>query len=274
MIKTLAKKIIAALGLNVSDVGNIVGTVRKNAWTLLTGGKSRLRRVNIGGGPFYKPGWGVLDYTGWKYSFAPGTVDWQHNLASFDPFPFPDNSIRMFYSSHCLEHIPARFHEHIFREIARCLAPGGLVRLTTPDFDKGYAAAKAGDRAFFEGYACRPGDDIYQAFVFYFCAGYLKDKYPTEEIRAALNEKSREAFIDWMTCDVPEEWTRDRQDHVSIWHFDRFKELFSSVGIEDVELSTSGGSRSPEMRGAGMAWGFDRRYPKGSIYVEATKPTA
>ena len=42
----------------------------------LKGGKTDC--LNVGGRTF-KPGWGVLDYTGWKYRFLWGAVDWQHN---------------------------------------------------------------------------------------------------------------------------------------------------------------------------------------------------
>jgi len=272
ILKNIIKKVIILLGLNVSDVGNFLGTINKNAYNIAKGGRSRIKYVNIGGGPFYKRGWGVLDYTGWSYSFAPGTVDWQHNLASTKPLPLKSNSICCFYSSHCLEHIPEKFHGHIASEISRCLIPGGGIRITTPDFDKGYSAIKSANKDFFYPYLCEPGGDIYQAFIGYFCRDYLKDKRDTVDIKAALESKTKEEFIDWVSVDVPEDYIEKNQDHVAVINFDRLKILFENAGLENVEYKNPEESGFHEMTGRGFAWVFNDRFPEGSLFVEATKP--
>lgn len=214
----------------------------------------------------------MLDYTGWHYSFFPGTVDWQHNLASFEQFPLKNDSVEMFYSSHCFEHIPDKYHEHNFSELYRCLKPGGVVRITTPDFDKGYEAAKNHLTDFFEGYICNKGEDIYQGFIAYFCSDFLKGRLKTSDIRRSLEEMTKKDFIKWGTIDVPEEWVKEQQGHVSIWYFEKFKKMLEGAGFRNFELSTPGGSNFEEMRGSGFAWGFDNRFPEGSIFVEAHKP--
>ncbi len=48
---------------------------------------------------------------------------------------FSDNSVSLIYSSHCLEHVPHREVHAVLREWCRVLKPGGIVRLSVPDFD-------------------------------------------------------------------------------------------------------------------------------------------
>src|SRR3977135_310170 len=42
-----------------------------------------------------------------------------------DPLPFRDNSVQVFYSHHVVEHLPERFLSAHFRNLYRCLVPGG-----------------------------------------------------------------------------------------------------------------------------------------------------
>lgn len=271
-IKSTVKRLLRLLGFNISTVGNALGSIRKNLDNFAKGGKSHIKFVNIGGGPFYKPGWGVLDYTGWSYAFFPGTVDWQHNLASLHPLPLKSGSIELFYSSHCFEHLPDTFHPHLLSEMYRTLKPGGIVRITTPDFDKGFEALKEKNMDFFRGYLCNSDTEATQAFVGYFCAGYLRGRLNDSDVENAAMSKSKEAFIEWIQTDIPEAWLRENQDHVSIWYFDKFEKLMREAGFTDIRRSNPGESQSPEMRGHGFAWAFDHRYPEGSIFVEARKP--
>ncbi len=72
-------------------------------------------------------------------------VDFVHNLTSDRPFPLPDNSRRLFYSEHVIEHLKDERCEHIFREGHRCLKSGGglscrtRTRFTTVPFSATYS---------------------------------------------------------------------------------------------------------------------------------------
>jgi predicted SAM-dependent methyltransferase len=50
-------------------------------------------------------------------------------------FPFPDNTFNYVYSEHMIEHISLRDAESMLAECFRVLAPGGVVRMVTPDLD-------------------------------------------------------------------------------------------------------------------------------------------
>jgi SAM-dependent methyltransferase len=56
----------------------------------------------------------------------------KHDLR--DPFPIPDNSIETFQSEDVFEHIPYAELAPIIEEIFRILKPGGLFRLSVPDY--------------------------------------------------------------------------------------------------------------------------------------------
>jgi len=81
--------------------------------------------INIGGGRWVRRHWKVLDFPSQHYNYYSAIIDYKHDLTSNKPFPFPDNSVCFFYSSHTFEHIPQEFCQYVFNEIYRCLKPGG-----------------------------------------------------------------------------------------------------------------------------------------------------
>jgi len=64
-----------------------------------------------------------------------------------DPLPFADGAVDWVYAEHLIEHVPMPVAVGWLREVHRVLAPGGLLRLTTPDL-----------RTYVDGYA---GTDFY-----------------------------------------------------------------------------------------------------------------
>ena len=92
-------------------------------------------RVNIGAGNLWlRPGWKTLDFPSEHYGDY-RHVDIIHDLASGLPFPFDGGSVSIFYSSHCIEHLPDSASRHFFDEVYRCLKDGGIFRITMPNFD-------------------------------------------------------------------------------------------------------------------------------------------
>lgn len=64
--------------------------------------------------------------------------------------PFPDSSVDVLYSHHVIEHLPdLRFH---FRELRRCLKPGGVFRVGGPNGDSAIRKFTEGDAGWFTGY--------------------------------------------------------------------------------------------------------------------------
>jgi len=63
--------------------------------------------------------------------------------------PFRNNSVHAFYSYHVIEHLPDSFLFPHFREMFRCLKPGGLIRIGCPSGDAAIRKFIEGDAAWF-----------------------------------------------------------------------------------------------------------------------------
>jgi predicted SAM-dependent methyltransferase len=60
-----------------------------------------------------------------------------------DPLPFEDGAVDWVYAEHLIEHVPLPVAIRWLAEVRRILAPGGLLRITTPDlagYVEGYRA--------------------------------------------------------------------------------------------------------------------------------------
>tara|TARA_B110001452_G_C15111749_1_gene387524 strand:- start:295 stop:732 length:438 start_codon:yes stop_codon:yes gene_type:complete len=66
----------------------------------------------------------------------------RHEFKPKSRLPFADASVLFVYSEHMLEHLPPAAGVSLLRESWRVLAPGGLLRIVTPDLTK-YACALA-----------------------------------------------------------------------------------------------------------------------------------
>ena len=66
-----------------------------------------------------------------------------------EPLPFADNSVDAFYASSFVEHISADCGLKLFREMRRCLKPGGCCRIITPDLELLIEQYLANDWAWF-----------------------------------------------------------------------------------------------------------------------------
>ena len=53
-----------------------------------------------------------------------------------DLSPFADQSAALVYACHCLEHFPWKVVPRVLVEWRRVLRPGGILRLSVPDFDR------------------------------------------------------------------------------------------------------------------------------------------
>jgi predicted SAM-dependent methyltransferase len=49
---------------------------------------------------------------------------------------FPDGSAALIYMCHVLEHVPRREILNVLGEMKRVLGPGGILRISVPDFDR------------------------------------------------------------------------------------------------------------------------------------------
>ncbi len=83
-----------------------------------------MQKLHLGCGDIALKGWINLDID------SP-VADVLHDLTK--PLPFDDGSVRYIFAEHMIEHIEYAEAENLLSECRRVLAPGGVVRMTTPD---------------------------------------------------------------------------------------------------------------------------------------------
>lgn len=113
------------------------------AYRLFVAPREGVVKVHLGPGRSnYLEGWINLDA-----NIVSAKVDVWADLTG--ALPFHDATVDAFYSHHVVEHLPDRALPRLFRELHRCLKPGGCIRIAGPD---AHAAAKKlveGDLAWF-----------------------------------------------------------------------------------------------------------------------------
>lgn len=83
--------------------------------------------VNLGCGGTYHPAWRNFDIHA-----VPPHVEYC-DLAK--PLPLADASVDVIYHSHVIEHLDREHGRRLIRECARCLRPGGILRVAAPDLE-------------------------------------------------------------------------------------------------------------------------------------------
>lgn len=105
-------------------------------------------KLNLGCGSQVVTGWANVDYAlGAKLAKWPlfphlnrrlklFAMDWDSRIVLHDlctPFPWPDATAEVIYSSHTLEHLSRADGVSFLKECRRVLRPGGLIRILVPD---------------------------------------------------------------------------------------------------------------------------------------------
>lgn len=220
------------------------------------------RRINIGGGNWYSPGWENIDYFA-SHPFA----DYRIDLRSMQPLPMKDQCAELIYSSHCFEHISDDEALYTLTECRRILKPGGLIRIAVPDMDKAFDAYNRGDRGFFEegGVAC-VGDTIEEQLVNFF-SSYAAGGGPDVSaslVKAKLNELGGDDFCKWCVSQLDES---QHLSHVNAYDFRKLSSFLELSGFDRIERSEFRQSSISALKKRG----FDNR-PIVTLYVEAKKP--
>jgi SAM-dependent methyltransferase len=104
-----------------------------NGWRYRTYSSQKLTRkvtrVQLGPGKRnYLPGWINVDA-----NFLTAKLDVWADLRN--GLPFTSGSVEAFYSHHVIEHLPDALLPSHFRELFRCLRPGGVIRVGGPNAD-------------------------------------------------------------------------------------------------------------------------------------------
>ena len=112
---------------------------------------SNKKLVNLGSGLFNYPNWICVDINS-KHYYPNGFPKNYIEINFMEDFklPFEDNSIDIFYTSHCIEHIPDLSINKLFAEVYRSLKKEGLFRITCPNIDLAIEALTSNNRYFFD----------------------------------------------------------------------------------------------------------------------------
>jgi len=222
-------------------------------------------RVNLGAGSIWiRPGWTTLDCPSEHYGKYKH-IDIHHDLMSLDPLPFGNESVDLFYSSHCVEHLPDSAVQYMFNEVHRCLKVGGTFRVTMPDYDLAYDAYVRRDEDFFSLYDRFPR--LSHRFIAIFATYWVGRNSP---MRSQITSIPKEILADSFTKLIPEE-ARGGGDHCNWWNFRKAGAFLKRAGFTYIYKSGPQKSRTAEMRCKGRVKGFDSTYPGISLYVEAVK---
>ncbi len=95
------------------------------------------RKLQIGSGPHFLPGWLNTDYEPVSGEFV--------FMDATRRFPLPERAFEHVFSEHMIEHITYEQGQVMLGESFRCLKPGGKIRIATPNLKnivELYAAAK------------------------------------------------------------------------------------------------------------------------------------
>lgn len=85
-------------------------------------------KLHLGCGPVHIPGFQHIDAHPYDHVDHVGPVDVLDHIA--------DASVDMVYACHVLEHFDRDAYQHVLAEWHRILKPGGILRLSVPDFAK------------------------------------------------------------------------------------------------------------------------------------------
>lgn len=88
--------------------------------------RNQCNKLNLGCGRNLLTGWLNADL----YSISPLIFQ----MDASRPFPFPDNSFHYVFSEHMFEHLDLSGQQNMMMECYRILQPGGVLRISTPNF--------------------------------------------------------------------------------------------------------------------------------------------
>jgi predicted SAM-dependent methyltransferase len=83
-------------------------------------------RIHIGSGSRRLPGWVNTDVTWRAEAFLDATRPW----------PVPPGSVSLVFADNMIEHVPLAAGREFFKHAYEALAPGGLLRVATPDVER------------------------------------------------------------------------------------------------------------------------------------------
>lgn len=219
--------------------------------------------LNIGGGPnFISVGWLNLEEIKYGINTSP------FKLTPDCRFPLQDSSVKVAYTSHCIEHLDNATIDGVLRETLRVLKKGGELVVKVPDFDLLLDAWKSNDESMFANelwsynsiihtWKNRNIEDCldYRAVMF-FCGFYNdaygglfgtnieKDKNPyhgppivdVKFLRELIAESTPSEISKELSKIVMQNEKGYHFNHRNAWSRSEFSQLIESAGLEVITL--------------------------------------
>lgn len=243
--------------------------------------------LNIGAGDWKHPFWRNHDFVQPPYDqYTP--PDYNIDLSDLAPWPIETGFLYGAFTSHTIEHLTDPMVMHIFREMARAIRPGGVFRVTTPDFHTAHAAWRLNDMRYYnERSAGRVKGSVVTIASnigfskgklvpqLYFervasCYGGIKTwrgKPLAEALLAESEGRNPEQLADEILAGADFTQKRPNQ-HINYWTEDRLRRMLSEAGFRLILRSSYGQCILPLMRNKAH---FDRTRPNESIWVDAVR---
>jgi predicted SAM-dependent methyltransferase len=237
------------------------------------------RYINIGAGSFYHPYWHNVDTPNDFYkSIQREHIHIIHDLNSKQPLPFNNDTIKIAYISHVIEHLSNECVQFYFMEVNRCLQPGGFFRITCPDIDLEYDAYIRKDLSFYMwptpwGSRCF---SLEQRFLEHFATVLTFNhpetachKYTDEEIRSVFCKLPKEEALKFFVDQIPLGPKHSSpENHINWFNVNKVRGMLKNAGFDSVYESRYGQSKCQIMRNTQL---FDSTAPDLSLYVECQK---
>lgn len=208
-----------------------------------------------------------------------------YDLMSLAPLPLADSSAEIVYTSHTIEHVTDAGVANLCGECFRVLRPGGVFRITCPNFRLIHAAYLRRDRLFFYWTRQIPHDprcyaiplkeaSAEQLFLDQFAtplATISKAPAPRKlndpEIASIFQNGLSERSLDELTqlCSFNPEFPGC---HINWWTPAKVMRFLRRAGFRNVYRSGFGQSEAPPLRNTQH---FDCTHPQISLYVEAIR---
>lgn len=243
---------------------------------------------NVGAGGFSHPYWTNIDYVSDWYKGRQVDV-LHHDLMSLKPLPIKDNSAKIIYTSHTIEHVSDEAVQSFFNSAYKALESKGVMRVTTgPDAETDFRALMNNDEEWFywdkmyiskgkyEHIFRKPATQVPLAerWLHHVACQLAPNDicdYPIKmnekDILEAIEKYGFPEVLDFICSKVEFDPSRPG-NHISWWTHEKVMQYLQNAGFKTVYRSGYQQSVSPLLRRTPL---FDSTHPQMSIYVEAIK---
>lgn len=225
-------------------------------------------------------------------------IDWQDadydiNLSQSPTLPFKDNSQKLLYSAHMIEHLSSESLPKLLKECCRILRPGGRIRLECPDTEKLVNLYHLNDEKMLSHFRKFRKDILIDKFGY--PEHYIEDHLsvlgevsnyivegqwvhvPVYVTKNQFDEKlktlSFDDFCDWcISLQTPEQ--HQSGGHQSAIYFSKLCTLLEKAGFVNVTKVDFGKTTIPGLKLNSGFWSIKEKPHRAfySLFVEATKP--